>query len=128
MAERYIVNSIRAFLEFDDKDPEASNEYLIDFTPLIGEGLALSGEPVVEIEAAGNAESPVELTVADKSLAPVPDAGESPPPDVAVRFFLTGGTAACRYRGKIKCNVVSDTSPSPGRVLVKRFYVVCTTT
>jgi hypothetical protein len=124
MAERYTVNTLTAYLEFDDKDPEAVNEYLIDFTPRIGEGLKLTGDPTVEIEAAGNAESPLELASDDIALAPLPDASESPPLDVAVRFFLRGGTAGCRYRGKIKANVESDTSPSAGPVLVKRFYVV----
>lgn len=128
MTERYTVSSIKAYLEFQDKDPEATNEYVIDFTALIGDGLELEGTPTVEIEAAGNAESPIELTVADVSLAPLGDAETSPSPDVAVRFFLSAGTPACRYRGKIKCTPTSDVSGGPTRTIVKRFYVVVHTT
>lgn len=124
MTERYSVTAQRVFLEFDDKDPEARADYGVDFAAVLDVGSQLTGTPLVEIEAAGNGESPLELMSADPALGVPPDATDSPPLSTEVRFWLEGGTAGCRYRGKIKCDATGATSPAPIRTLVKRFYVV----
>jgi hypothetical protein len=118
--ETYAITGTKAYLEFDDKDPEAVNEYLIDFSQVLEDGVSLEGQPEVEIEAAGNAETPLELTVQAVSLSPVAPSG----PDLGIRFFLGAGTAGSRYRGKIKCTQTSTTSGGPQRSMVKRFYIV----
>ncbi len=124
MTERYSVSASRTFLEFDDKDPEASSDYEIDFAALIDAGYELTGTPIVEIESAGNGESPVELSSADVSVVAPPDSPGSPPLATAVSLWLTGGTSGVRYRGKIKCESNGPGSPAPIKTLVKRFYVV----
>jgi hypothetical protein len=122
--ERYQVSEQRVYIEFDDKDPEARSDYEIDFAAVIDPGFELTGNPVVDIEAAGNGESPIELTSEEPSVVAPPDSTGSPPLATAVLFWLTGGSTGCRYRGKIKCDTTGAGSPAPTRTLVKRFYVV----
>jgi hypothetical protein len=127
VTERYQAIGQKVYLEFDDKDPEAKSDYEVDFAALIDAGFELTGTPVVEIEAAGNGESPLELESADPAaVAPSvsPDPPGSPPLATAVSFWLTGGTSGVRYRGKIKCDTTGAGSPAPVKTLVKRFYVV----
>ncbi len=124
MTERYAVTPQKVFLEFDDKDPEAVSDYEIDFAQVIDTGYELTGTPEVEVEAAGNGESPLELSSADPAIAPPPGSPGSPPLVTAVSFWLSGGTDGCRYRGKIKCDATGPGSPAPTKTLVKRFYVV----
>ncbi len=124
MTERYQVTDSRVFLELNDKDPEARSDYEIDFAALIDAGYELTGTPMVEIESAGNGESPVELSSADESVVAPPDSPGSPPLATAVSFWLLGGTSGVRYRGKIKCETNGPGSPAPVKTLVKRFYIV----
>lgn len=124
MTERYCVTDSRVFLELGDKDPEARLDYEIDFAALIDTGFELAGTPMVEIESAGNGESPVELSSADESVVAPPDSPGSPPLATAVSFWLEGGTSGVRYRGKIKCETNGPGSPAPVKTLVKRFYIV----
>jgi hypothetical protein len=124
MTECYSLTTQRAYLEFDDKDPEARSDYLVDFAALIDVGYALTGTPVVEIEASGNGESPLEMDSADVTIVAPPGSLESPPLTTAVAFWLTGGTSGVRYRGKIKCDSTGAGSPAPTKTLVKRFYIV----
>jgi hypothetical protein len=124
VTERYQVTAQKVYLEFDDKDPEAKSDYEVDFAALIDVGFELTGTPVVEIEAAGNGESPVELESVDPAVVAPPDSPGSPPLATAVSFWLTGGTSGVRYRGKIKCDTTGAGSPAPTKTLVKRFYVV----
>ncbi len=125
MTERYQVSDSLVYIELDDKDPEAKSDYAIDFAAVLDPGTELMGTPVVEIEAAGNGESPVEMDSADISIvAPLEPVG-SPPLNTVVLFWLTGGTSGCRYRGKIKCDATTvGSSPSPTRTVIKRFYIV----
>ncbi len=124
MTERYALTGSRVFLEFDDKDPEARSDYEIDFAAVIDAGFELTGTPTVEIESAGNGESPVELSSADVSVVAPPDSPGSPPLATAVSFWLENGTAGVRYRGKIKCDTNGPGSPAPVKTLIKRFYIV----
>jgi hypothetical protein len=122
--ERYAVTDSRIFLELDDKDPEARSDYEIDFAALIDAGYELTGTPMVEIESAGNGESPVELSSADETLSAPSGSQGSPPLATAVSFWLEGGTSGVRYQGKIKCETTGSGSPAPVKTLVKRFYIV----
>jgi hypothetical protein len=124
VTERYQLTGARVFLEFDDKDPEATSDYAVDFAALIDDGFELTGTPTVEVEAAGNGESPIEMTASDPAVMAPPGAPGSPPTTTAVTFWLVGGTAGVRYRGKIKCGSSGPGSPAPARTLVKRFYIV----
>lgn len=124
MTEQYSVTGSKVFLEFDDKDPEANSDYVVDFLGVIALGSVLTGSPTVEIESAGNGESPVEMDATDVTLVAAPDSPGSPPNHTAVSFWLTGGTPGVRYRGKIKVDSTAGGSPAPISVLVKRFYVV----
>ncbi len=124
MTERYRATGQKVYLEFDDKDPEARSDYEIDFAPVIDTGYELTGTPVVEIEAAGNGESPLEMESADPTIVAPPNSPGSPPLATAVSFWLTGGTSGVRYRGKIKCDTTGAGSPAPTKTLVKRFYIV----
>jgi hypothetical protein len=124
VTERYQVTAQKVYLEFDDKDPEAKSYYEVDFAAVIDAGFELTGTPVVEIEAAGNGESPLELESVDPAAVAPPDSRGSPPLATAVSFWLTGGTSGVRYRGKIKCDTTGAGSPAPTKTLVKRFYVV----
>lgn len=124
MTERYRVTGQKVYLEFDDKDPEARSDYEIDFAAVIDTGYELTGTPVVEIEAAGNGESPVELASTDVTIVAPPNSPGSPPLATAVSFWLTGGTSGARYRGKIMCDSTGAGSPAPVKTVVKRFYIV----
>lgn len=124
MTERYAVTTQKVYLEFDDKDPEAKSDYEIDFATLIAAGFELTGTPEVVIEAAGNGESPMELSSSDSTVVAPPDSPGSPPLATAASFWLMGGTGGVRYRGKIKCVATGTGSPAPTKTLVKRFYIV----
>lgn len=124
MTERYQVTDQKVYLEFDDKDPEATSDYEIDFANLIDSGYELTGTPNVMIEAAGNGESPPEMSSQDVTLVAPPDSPGSPPLQTAVSFWLSGGSAGTRYRGRIKCESSGAGSPAPTKVFVKRFYIV----
>lgn len=123
MTERYAITDSTVYIELFDKDPEAVKNYEVDFAQLIADGFELTGTPVVEIEMAGNGESPLEMESQDVSRVAPPGATGSPPLTTAVSFWLSGGTDGVRYRGKIRCDVDGDESPALG-VLVKRFYIV----
>lgn len=118
MTERYQVTGQKVYIEFDDKDPEARSDYEIDFAAVIDASFSLTGTPTVEIESAGNGESPVELSSVDVMLKAPSDL------TTAVSFWLVGGTGGVRYRGKIKCDSAGAGSPAPVKTFVKRFYVV----
>ncbi len=124
MTERYTLTAAKVYLEFDDKDPEATADYEVDFAALIDAGFELTGTPTIEIEEAGNGESPLEMSVVDASIVAPPDSPGSPPLATATLFWLTGGTSGVRYRGKIRCDASAAGSPAPVRSLVKRFYIV----
>ncbi len=128
MTERYTLTASRVYLEFDDKDPEASSDYEIDFAALIDAGFELTGTPSVVIESAGNGESPVELSSADVLVVAPPNSPGSPPLATAVSFWLTGGTMGVRYRGRILCETSGAGSPAPAKTLIKRFYIVVSLT
>lgn len=124
MTESYALTDSRLFLELDDKDPEARSDYEIDFAALLDTGSELTGTPIVEIESAGNGESPVELSSADPAIVAPPGSPGSPPAVTAVHFWLSGGSTGVRYRGKIKCDATGIGSPPQHKTLVKRFYIV----
>jgi hypothetical protein len=124
MTERYSVTDSKVYLEFDDKDPEARLDYEIDFTALIDEGFHMDTPPEVEIEAAGNGESPIELLSQDPAIVTPSDDPQDLLAATAISFWLAAGTSGVRYRGKIKCDLSGPGSPAPIKTLVKRFYIV----
>lgn len=122
--EQFSVYEQRVCLEFNEKDTTAAHDYLVDFAPMLPAGAELS-EVAVEIEGAGNTESPITLEIADAAAAPGIAPTGSPPLNTGVYFWLTVGTTGVRYLGKITATVQPDGSPPPqARVLVKRFLIV----
>lgn len=109
--------SERPYTELPDKDPEDRLDYQIDLAAFIPTTFALDSQSV-EIEAAGNSESPIALTVSD--VHPVPGcAGGSL--NTAILFWLSGGTPGVRYTGKITAS--DNAGISPDRFSVHRFYI-----
>lgn len=122
--EQFYVNEQRTSLEFGDKDTQASQDYLVDFASMLGEGVALSSVAVT-VDEAGLAESPLMLEVADSQIAAGIVPIGSPAPNTSAYFWLTGGTSGTRYLGKVVATVIASGSPlPPNRVIVKRFLIV----
>lgn len=107
----------RPYTELPEKDPEAVLDYQIDLAAFIGGTYVLDDESV-EIESAGNGESPIELTATDVRAVPGCLGGNR---NTAVFFWLHGGTEGVRYTGKITAS--DNASSSPDRVIVHRFTV-----
>jgi len=95
-------------------------DYVVDLSAYLGDGASLM-DVSVEIDAAGNGESPPELSVTDAQAY----ATESGGLERAVLFYLEGGTSGVRYRGLIRFGDDQTLgSPSATRRRSKRFYVV----
>src|SRR5580765_8007575 len=106
------------FIELPDKDADDLLDYQIDMAEFVVSPYHVDSE-TVEIEAAGNGESPISLTVEDVGAA---SGCGGPSRPTAVLFWLRGGTRGVRYRGKV--TVSDDAELSPDRLFTKWFYVV----
>lgn len=99
------------------KAPGDVADYNLSMTQFIPAGVSID-TVAVEVDAAGNSESPITLTAIDVSFQPVEEGDAE---SQAILFWLTGGTAGVRYRGRI---MVSDSqSADPDREYVRRFEV-----
>lgn len=108
-------------LELPDKDTAETLDYEIDLADMIPAPYILD-DVAVEITAAGNYESPLELMViAGKTEAVVSSCGGTGDRVTAVHFWLTGGTSDVRYLGKVTAS--DNASFTPDRIFVRRFYV-----
>ena len=123
--EVYTVYESRTCLEFDQKDPDGTQQYLVDFAPLLNAEESFSdSSPIgveVEIEAAGIAESPLALTVTGVAAVPGVTPTGSPSANTAASFWLEGGTDATRYQGKI---TVTTDGEGQNQTFIKRFLIV----
>ncbi len=113
-------NTPTVILELAGKFSGDTIDYTVDLSAYLSDPASLENV-TVSIDAAGNGESPPELTVEDAQ----PVALESGGLEKAVLFWLVGGTSGVRYRGAIQFgDDQAFGSPSPTRLRTRWFYVV----
>lgn len=99
------------------KAPADVVDYLIDMTEFVHAGFSIH-TVTVEIEAAGNGESPLTLTAEDVEAQALTEGAEQ---SLGVLFWLAGGTAGVRYQGRI--SVADNPSSDPDRSYERLFQV-----
>lgn len=112
-------NTPTVILELAGKFSADVVDYTVDLSAYLSAEAALQ-DVSVSIDAAGNGESPPELTVEDATPVTL-ETG----PEQAVTFWLSGGTSGVRYRGVIQFGD-DQAQPSPSLTRVRRrwFYIV----
>lgn len=100
------------------KAPGDVADYDLNMSEFLPDGFSIDAVSVV-VDAAGNSESPITLTAIDAISQPV-EVG-SPPQNIVILFWLTGGTPGVRYRGTITMS--DNQSTDPDRETVRRFEV-----
>jgi hypothetical protein len=99
------------------KAPADVVDYLVDMTEFVHAGFSIHTVSV-EIEAAGNGESPMTLTVEDVAAEPLI---EGAPVSLGVLFWLAGGSPGVRYQGRI--SIADDPADDPDRSCERLFQV-----
>ncbi len=113
-------NSPEPILELAGKFSGDVLDYTVDLSAYLSDPASLTDVDVY-IDAAGNGESPPELSALDAQSTAMESGGL----EKAVVFWLEGGTSGVRYRGVIQFgDDQAPTSPGPGRQRTKLFYVV----
>ncbi len=113
-------NTPTVILELEGKFSDDVVDYIVDLSAYLSADASLENV-TVEIDAAGNGESPPEMTVTDSQVYAI----ESGQPAQSVLFWLSGGTSGVRYRGAITFGddqVIG--SPTPTRQRTRWFYIV----
>lgn len=77
--------------------------------------------PVVEIIAAGNGESSIELEATAAEVVDSPLSASDSPRKTLVKFKLTGGTKDVNYKGSV--HVEDNIESPPGTNLTKYFII-----
>jgi hypothetical protein len=99
------------------KAPGEAMDYNLDMTCFVPTGFSIDSA-VVTVTDAGNTESPIELEAFDVSTQPLM---EGDTVNLAILFWLRGGTVNTRYRGTIAMS--DNQSSNPDRTYNRRFEI-----
>lgn len=101
-----------------EKAPADVVDYNLNMSEFVPATFSIDNTLTVEIEAAGNGESPLSLEAFDVSSQPVE---EGDGPRICIVFWLQGGTPGVRYQGRIAFN--DNQSSNPDRAYERLFQI-----
>jgi hypothetical protein len=101
-----------------EKAPADVVDYNLNMSEFVPAGFSIDNTLTVEIEDAGNGESPLALEAFDVSAQPAVEGGED---NICIVLWLRGGTAGVRYQGRIAFN--DNQSSDPDRTYERLFQV-----
>jgi hypothetical protein len=101
-----------------EKAPADIVDYNLNMSEFVPAGFSIDNTLTVEIEDAGNGESPLALEAFDVSAQPF---SEEDTDNICIVFWLRGGTAGVRYQGRIAFN--DNQSSDPDRTYERLFQV-----
>jgi hypothetical protein len=100
-----------------EKAPADVVDYLVDMTPFVPAGFSIH-TVTVEIEDAGNGESPITLTAEDVSAELLAEGAAT---TLGVLVWLAGGSPGVRYQGRI--SIADNPSNNPDPAIQRLFQV-----
>lgn len=101
-----------------EKSPADVVDYNLNMQEFVPAGFSIDNTLTVQIEDAGNGESPLALEAFDVSAQP---AAEGDADNICILFWLRGGTASVRYQGRIAFD--DNQSGDPDRKYERLFQV-----
>lgn len=101
-----------------EKAPADIVDHNLNMQEFVPAGFSIDNSLTVVVEDAGNGESPLSLEAFDASAQPV---DEDHTNNICIVFWLRGGTAGVRYRGRIAFN--DNQSSDPDRTYQRLFEV-----
>lgn len=101
-----------------EKAPADVVDYNLNMSEFVPPTFSIDNSLTVEIEGAGNSESPITLQAFDVSAQPVAEGDET---NICILFWLRGGTPGVRYQGRISFN--DNQSSDPDRTYERLFQI-----